>query len=88
VDSIGEGHLPNAKGNPVCCPYLTYPQPGERFIVDTDARNVGIGGVLSHVQDREELVIAYNCKTLNKTQKLLRHPTRTICHSEDNETFP
>jgi hypothetical protein len=30
---------------------LAYPQPGHRFIVDTDASNVGIGGVLSQVQD-------------------------------------
>jgi hypothetical protein len=28
-------------------PVLGYPQSGERFIVDTDASNVGIGGVLS-----------------------------------------
>jgi hypothetical protein len=31
---------------------LAYPKPGERFIVDTDASNFGIGGVLSQVQDR------------------------------------
>jgi hypothetical protein len=33
---------------------LTSPQPGERFIVDTDSSNVRIGGVLSQVQDRKE----------------------------------
>jgi hypothetical protein len=34
-------------------PILAYPKPGERFIVDTDASNFGIGGVLSQVQDGE-----------------------------------
>jgi hypothetical protein len=39
-------------------PILAYPQPGERFIVDTDASNFGIG-VLSQMQDGQERVIAY-----------------------------
>jgi hypothetical protein len=50
-------------------PILAYPKPGERFIVDTDASNFGIGGVLSQVQDRQESVIAYYSKTLNKAEK-------------------
>jgi hypothetical protein len=32
-------------------PVLGYPQSGEKFIIDTDASNVGIGGVLYQVQD-------------------------------------
>jgi hypothetical protein len=32
-------------------PVLGYPQPGKQFIVDTDASNVGIGKVISQVQD-------------------------------------
>jgi hypothetical protein len=40
----------------------------ERFIVDTDANNVGIGGVLSEVQDGQERVIAYYSKMLNKAE--------------------
>jgi hypothetical protein len=35
-------------------PILPYPQPGQRFIVGTEASNVGIGGVLSRVQDGQE----------------------------------
>jgi hypothetical protein len=31
-----------------------YPQPGERFIGDTDVSNVGTRGVLSQLQDRSE----------------------------------
>jgi hypothetical protein len=33
---------------------LIYPQSGEKFITVTDASNIGIGGVLSQVQGREE----------------------------------
>jgi hypothetical protein len=48
---------------------LAYPKPGERFIVDTDASNVRIGGVLSQIQDGQGLVIACYSKTLNKAQR-------------------
>jgi hypothetical protein len=45
------------------------PTAKEKFIVDTDTNNIGIGGVLSQVQDRQELVIAFNSKTLNKAKR-------------------
>jgi hypothetical protein len=68
-------------------PILAYPQPEERFIVDTDASNVGIGGVLSQVQDGQERVIAYCSKTLNNaeinyciTRRELLAIVRTIEH--------
>jgi hypothetical protein len=43
------------------CPalILAYTKPGERFIVETDASNVRIGGELSQVQDRQVQVTAY-----------------------------
>jgi len=50
-------------------PVLDYPQPGERFIIDTDARNIGIGGVLSQVQDGGEQVVSYLSKTLSKAER-------------------
>jgi hypothetical protein len=37
--------------------------------MDTHANNFGIGGVLSKVQDRQDCVIAYYNKTLNKTER-------------------
>jgi hypothetical protein len=40
-------------------PILAYPHPGEKFIVDTEGSNFGFGGVLSHVKDGLERVIAY-----------------------------
>jgi len=50
-------------------PVLGYPRPGERFNIDTDASNVGTGGVLSQVQDGGERVIAYFSKTLSKAER-------------------
>ena len=50
-------------------PLLVYPQPGQKFIVDTNASNVGIGGVLSQVQDGSEQVVAYFSKTLSKAER-------------------
>jgi hypothetical protein len=47
-------------------PLLNIPRPGETFIVDSDASNVGIGGVLSQVKDGDERVTAYFSKTLSK----------------------
>jgi hypothetical protein len=48
---------------------LGYPQSGEKFIVDNDASNVGIGGIRSQVQDGQERVIAYFRKTLSKAER-------------------
>jgi len=49
-------------------PILAYP-PGEEFIVDADASNTGVGGVLSQNQDGEEQVIAYFNKALSKPER-------------------
>jgi hypothetical protein len=43
-------------------PVLGYPRPGEKFIVDTDESNTGIGDVLSQIQDGHERVVAYFSK--------------------------
>ena len=50
-------------------PVLSYPLPEGEFILDTDASNVGIGGVLSQKQDGHEKVIAYFSKTLSKPER-------------------
>jgi hypothetical protein len=39
-----EAAFQTLKGALCAAPILAYPQPGEKFIVDTDASNVGIGG--------------------------------------------
>ena len=50
-------------------PLLAYPLPEGDYILDTDASNVAIGGILSQVQDGEERVIAYSSKKLDKQQR-------------------
>jgi hypothetical protein len=46
-------------------PVLSYPCPDGDFILDTDASNVGLGAVLSQIQDGVECVIGYYSRTLN-----------------------
>ena len=48
---------------------LACPKPGLKYILDTDASDVGIGAVLSQVQDGKERVIAYASKKLNAQQQ-------------------
>ena len=50
-------------------PILAYPSLEGELILDTDASNDGIGGVLSQVQDGQERVIAYGSKVLSKAER-------------------
>ncbi|XP_076851923.1 heat shock 70 kDa protein 12B [Brachyhypopomus gauderio] len=50
-------------------PVLAYPSPTERFIVDTDASDHGLGAVLSQVQEGSERAIAYFSRRLDKAEK-------------------
>ena len=50
-------------------PVLAYPRAEGQLILDTDASDVGIGGVLSQVQDGEEKVLAYGSKTLSPSER-------------------
>ena len=47
-------------------PILAYPNPTDPFILDCDASNHGVAGVLSQIQNGHERVIAYYSRTLNK----------------------
>jgi hypothetical protein len=64
-----EAAFQTLKGDLCAAPILAYPKLGERFVVDTDASNFGIGGVLSKMQDGQERVIAYYSKMLNKAER-------------------
>ena len=50
-------------------PILAYPQPNAQFILCTDARNHGIGALLSPVQNGVEKPIAYSSRTLTKSAR-------------------
>ena len=50
----------------ISAPTLAYPTREDYFIVDTDASNVGMGSVLSQVQDGQEKVISYYANLLTK----------------------
>ena len=44
-------------------PVFGYPMPEARFILDTDASEIGLGAVLSQEQNGQERVIAYFSRT-------------------------
>jgi transposase InsO family protein len=48
---------------------LAYPDFEKPFLIATDASNLGIGAVLSQIQEKKERVIAYASRTLNKGEK-------------------
>ena len=50
-------------------PIVAYTKPGLKYILDTDASDVGICAVLSQVQDGKERVIAYASKKLKAQQQ-------------------
>ena len=50
-------------------PVLSYPMNDGEFILDCDASDSGIGGVLSQVQHGEEKPVCYASKKLDKQQK-------------------
>ena len=55
----------------VTAPVLGYPsqQESDLFILDTDASNCHIGGVLSQVQNGQEKVIAFGSRVLSKAER-------------------
>ena len=52
----------------ITAPVLAYPRAGCPYVLDMDASDVGLEGVLSQVQDGEDRVIPYASKTLNRAQ--------------------
>ena len=50
-------------------PILGFPTEEDQFVLDTDASLFAIGGVLSQVQNEEEVVIAYASRSLRISQQ-------------------
>ena len=50
-------------------PVLGYPDPALPYILDTDASAVGVGAVLSQIQEGKERVIGYYSKTLSPPER-------------------
>ena len=50
-------------------PVFALPDWSQPFLLDTDASDTGIGGVLSQVQDGRERVIAYASRSLTKAER-------------------
>lgn len=50
-------------------PVLGFPIPGERYLLDTDASEQGIGAVLSQVQAGVERPVAYFSRVLSRPEK-------------------
>ena len=53
----------------LCAPILGFPTEGDRFVLDTDASLFAIGGVLSQIQNEEEVVITYASRSLRLSQR-------------------
>ena len=50
-------------------PILAFPTETGLYILDTDASNFGLGGVLSQIQNDEERVVAYCSRALRPSQR-------------------
>ena len=48
---------------------MAFPTEDGELILDTDASDIGIGGVLSKVQEGEERVLSYGNRTLSKSER-------------------
>ena len=53
----------------ISAPILGYPKDNGLYILDTDASDVGVGGVLSQIQNDQEVVISYGSRTLSPQEK-------------------
>ena len=50
-------------------PVLSFPQPGQPCILDTDASDVAVGAVLSQLVQGEERPIAFFSRVLGQSQQ-------------------
>ena len=61
----------------VRAPILAFPTEHGDYILNTDASNFGLGGVLGQIQDEVECVIAYCSRALRPSQRKV-HPSHRL----------
>ena len=57
------------KASLLSAPILGFPTEKDQFVLDTDTSLFAIGGVLSQIQNEEEVVIAYASRSLRISQR-------------------
>ena len=67
--SLTRKGVPFVWGSLLSAPILGFPTEEDRFVLDTDASLFAIGGVLSQIQNEEEVVIAYASRSLRISQR-------------------
>ena len=61
--------IPRLRAALIGAPILAFPTETGQYILDTDASNFGLGGVLSQIQNEQERVVAYCSRALRPSQR-------------------
>ena len=69
MDGPATDSIQGLKSMPRARPILGFPTEDGRFVLDTDASLFAVGGVLSQLQEKGEVVIAYASRSLRLTQR-------------------
>lgn len=68
-DEEADGAFSRLKRALCTAPVLPFPDPSAPYVLDCDASNHGIGGVLSQVKNGHEYVIAYFSRALSRPER-------------------
>ena len=68
-------------------PTLGYPDPKLSYILDRDVSAVGVGAVLSQVQEGKETLIPYYSKTLAPLRVNIALPPGVASCNKGNEAY-
>ena len=68
-DSSCSAAFQELRASLIDAPILAFPTETGQYILDTDASNFGLGGVLSQIQNDQERVVAYCSRALRPSQR-------------------
>ena len=68
-DTSCSGAFQALRASLIDAPILAFPTETGQYILDTDASNFGLGGVLSQIQNDQERVVAYCSRALRPSQR-------------------